>query len=404
MAAVAVPGACGGNGQGGTGASPQPSATVPAPTPSTETAPPDAGSTPPGEPAPEAAEVTLTTVARLDEPIRLLARPADGALVVVERGGRVLALDPAGGDPVVLLDIRDLTAPGGERGLLDVAYAPDGAHLYVSYTDTEGSSNLDEYAVTDDGLGVDAGSRRQVLHQEQPFPNHNGGGLAFGPDGALYLGFGDGGSGGDPLGSGQDLSTLLGKILRIDPRPAGGDPYGIPADNPFVGRAGARGEIWLYGVRNPWRFSFDPATGDLWVADVGQDRYEEIDLLPSADSGGRGANLGWNLFEGDQPFEAAGAADGLVMPLATYEHGDLGCSVTGGVVYRGAAIPALQGAYLFSDYCAGGVRALVPDGRGGADVSDLGVAIPSVVSFGVDADGEVYVLSLDGEIARLDPA
>jgi glucose/arabinose dehydrogenase len=250
-----------------------------------------------------------------------------------------------------------------------------------------------------DGQRADPGSERSLLHFEDPFPNHNGGQLAFGPDRRLYIAFGDGGSGGDPLGNGQSLGTLFGKILRIDPRPAGGRPYGVPPDNPFVGRDGARPEIWDYGLRNPWRFSFDAATGDLWIGDVGQNAYEEIDHEPAGE-GGR--NYGWNRREGLHAYNGGDRPDGAVDPVIEYSHAS-GCTVIGGFVYRGRRISGLQGAYLYGDYCAGWVRAARAPGGRIAEERDLGLQVPSLSSFGADANGELYALSLGGDVYRIAP-
>jgi glucose/arabinose dehydrogenase len=298
-----------------------------------------------------------------------------------------------------------MISAGGERGFLGFAFSPDGSHLYVDYTDRDGNSNVDEYAVGVDGA-VDVATRRQVLFQQQPYPNHNGGEVIFGPDGYLYIGFGDGGSGGDPERRGLDLSTWLGKILRIDPAQNGDQPFTVPADNPFVGRAGAKPEIWSYGLRNPWRFSFDLATNDLWIGDVGQGDIEEVDRSTVAEGAGKGTNYGWSAFEGRSRYNDDQPTDGVVQPAFQYTHAGGNCSVTGGYVYRGAAIPALQGAYLYTDYCGSGVRAIVVDADGKAgDAVQLTEDPNSIVSFGEDASGEVYVCSLGGNVVyRIDPA
>ena len=241
---------------------------------------------------------------------------------------------------------------------------------------------------------------------DQPFPNHNGGHLVFGPDGLLYIGLGDGGAAGDPLEAGQDRGQLLGSILRIDPAGVDGSAYAIPADNPFVGEEGARPEVWLKGVRNPWRFSFDRATGDLWVGDVGQDEIEEIDHLPADADGlnaGRGLNLGWNAMEGDQPYDDGVEPDDHTPPVFTYTHAEGGCSVTGGFVYRGSTIPELFGAYLYADYCAGDLRALaVTDGE---VVDDATIADPvdGPVSFAQGPGNELYLLAQSGPLLEIVP-
>ncbi|HKA83305.1 MAG TPA: PQQ-dependent sugar dehydrogenase [Acidimicrobiales bacterium] len=381
------------------------------------------GSTTPGEPstsgsgsaaAPEAPldqiEIAATQVAEVESPTALVVRPGSPVLYVAERAGRVRPVTVNGsgryrtyevGDPV--LDITDNVVTDGEHGLLDIEFSADGGTLYVHYS-LAPSGDARVAAFTMAGDEVDTGSYRELLTVEDLFPNHNGGELALGPDGYLYIALGDGGGGGDPEGNGQDTQALLGKILRIDPaNPSDGRAYGIPADNPFADGEAGRPEVWLYGVRNPWRFSFDRANGDLWIGDVGQGQWEEIDQLPAAAGGGRGANLGWNEMEATHPFEGGSNPDGGVLPVFEYSH-DEGCSVTGGVVYRGSAIPGLGGAYLFGDYCQGDVRALrVRDGEV-TEERTFDAHVDQVVSFAQDADGEVYALSLSGGIYRLDAA
>jgi glucose/arabinose dehydrogenase len=376
----------------------------------TTTSPPTssgaAGNPAPATPDLAAVQVKLTPVASLTEPIYVTTRPGDDSTIyIAQRGGQLRAVRGGQLAAPPVLDISKMISSGGERGFLGVTFSPDGSHLYASYTDTAGDSNIDEYAVGADGT-VDTATRRQVLFQKQPYPNHNGGDIVFGPDGYLYFGLGDGGSEGDPQREGQNLGTWLSKILRIDPTASGGQSYTVPADNPFVGRAGVKPEIWSYGLRNPWRFSFDSATEDLWIADVGQDTYEEIDHSSAADGAGKGANYGWSAFEGGTPYNKDQSAPNSVMPVYVYQHQGGNCSISGGFVYRGTAIPALRGAYLFSDYCVGGVRAisLQPDGQGSAAVL-LSKAPASVSSFGAGPGGELYVCSLGGNtVYRIDPA
>jgi glucose/arabinose dehydrogenase len=347
--------------------------------------------------------VTLTEVTEADTPMALVARTGTDTLYVAEREGRVRPLTGDSlGEPI--LDISDEVVTSVEQGLLDIEFSADGATLYLHYSlAPDGDTRVISYPVSGDA--VDTGGRRELLGVEQPFDNHNGGDLEIGPDGYLYVALGDGGSGGDPEGNGQDTQALLGKILRIDPAATTGDDYGIPADNPFADGAAGAPEVWVYGARNPWRIDFDDATGDLWVADVGQNAFEEIDLLPAADGAGRGANLGWNEMEGAHPFEGGSNPDGAVLPVFEYDRSEGGCSVTGGVVYRGSAIPGLVGAYLFTDYCDGRLRALRAAGGQTVDERTFDdVSGNSLVSFGTDGAGEVYVLSLDGAIYRLDPA
>ncbi len=348
----------------------------------------------PGGPPDLEVPVTLTAVAELGAAIAGAVGP-DGTLYLADRSGTVHALEPDGvGAPVV--DLSDETTVDSERGLLGLAFAADGSELFVSYTDLAGDSVIEAFAVDD--AGIDAERRRTVLTLDQPFGNHNGGDIRVGPDGMLYIGFGDGGGGGDPLDAGQDLTTWLGAMLRIDPSV---DPYQVPGDNPFVGNDDVRDEIFAFGLRNPWRFSFDAETGALWIADVGQNSREEINVLdPVADTG---ANLGWNLMEGTLPF-AGDEPEDHHRPVHEYDTTSARCAVTGGEVYRGEAIPELVGAYLYSDYCEGRVRALVVDDGHVVDEGDLGVDAGRVVSFAADARGEVYVLTLEGQVWRLDPA
>jgi glucose/arabinose dehydrogenase len=346
-----------------------------------------------------AARVRLVRVARLEQPTAMALRPGERTLYLAEQVGRVRAVRGGQLDPTPVVDLSAKVTAGGEQGLLGLAFSPDGRYLYVAYTDRDGNHQISELTMR--GQRADPASERSLLHFDDPFPNHNGGQLAFGPDRRLYIAFGDGGGGGDPLGNGQSLGTLFGKILRIDPRPSGGRPYGVPDDNPFVDRGGARPEIWDYGLRNPWRFSFDPATGDLWIGDVGQNAYEEVDHEP-AGSGGR--NYGWNRREGLHPYDGGERPDGAVDPVIEYGHDSGGCTVIGGFVYRGQRIKGLRGAYLYGDYCAGWVRAARWSGGKVAGQRDLGLDVPSLSSFGVDADGELYALSLGGGVYRIAPA
>jgi glucose/arabinose dehydrogenase len=341
--------------------------------------------------------VGLEGVATLDAPVALVQRRGFDELVVAERGGAVRVVD---GGRVSAPIVEVGTTTDGERGLLGIAFSPDGSHLYLSYTDERGDSRLDQWATGPGIEDVDPASHRNVLSVDQPFSNHNGGHIVFGPDGLLYYGLGDGGAAGDPEGRAQNPDELLGKVLRIDPRRSGDDPYAVPADNPFAG-GGGRGEVYITGVRNPWRFSFDRQNGDLWIGDVGQGAEEEIDLLPAGRAAG--ANLGWDRVEGNRPFEGEAPA-GAVPPVFTYGR-DEGYSVTGGYVYRGSAIPGLGGAYVFGDYGAGVVRALGIEGGRVVSERSLGVETgpASLVSFAEDADGELYVLSLEGPVYQLVP-
>ena len=346
--------------------------------------------------APDTVRVALTRVATVEQPLAITIRRGDPSLYIAEKTGRVVAIRDGRVTSRPVLDLSDDVSLGGEQGLLGLAFSTDGQYLYVNYTDVEGDTRIVGYAMHGDR--ANRSSRRQVLFVAQPFDNHNGGDLVFGPDGDLYVGLGDGGSGGDPHGNGQSLGTLLGKMLRIRPTPTGPEPYRVPPDNPFVGDPGARPEIWAYGLRNPWRYSFDPATGDLWIADVGQSAWEEIDRLPAGSPGG--ANFGWNLLEGTHRY-AGSAPPGAVPPVYEYSHATGGCVVIGGDVYRGSAIPALVGDYVFADFCEGTLQALRLQPDGSVTHQPLGVSLPNVSSFGTGPDGELYVTSLDGGVYRL---
>lgn len=351
--------------------------------------------------------LTLATVATgLDFPLDLTAPPNDPRLFVVEKTGRIRVIEDGAVLPAPFLDLHDRVSGGPEQGLLgltfDPAYSTNGRFV-VNYTDLNGDTRISAFRVSADPDVADVSTETVLLAVPQPFPNHNGGGLAFGPDGYLYAGLGDGGGGGDPNGNGQSLATLLGKLMRIDLN--GGTPYAVPPDNPFAAAAGpaTRGEIWSYGLRNPWRFSFDRLTHDLYIGDVGQDAHEEIDVAP----GGRGGlNFGWNRMEGAHcyPPTAGDACNraGLTLPVVDYDHGQ-GCSVTGGYVYRGAAIPDLQGVYLYGDYCQGFVRSFRFAGGQATDQRDWQALRPggNVTSFGEDAAGEVYVLTAQGGVYRI---
>jgi len=364
-----------------------------------------AGATPTAIAAPlfgdlDAVEIAAEVLVVLDQPIDAATAP-NGEWWVTERGGRVLVVDPASGavgDTVI--DISSETAARGERGLLGIAV--DDAAVYLNFTDRSGDTRVDAWLLDESGR---PGERHGLLSVDQPYANHNGGGLAIGPDGLLYVGMGDGGRGGDPHGHGQNPDTLLGAILRVRPAPGAADPYEIPADNPYAGGGGAP-EAFLIGVRNPWRFSFDPVNGNLWVADVGQDAVEEITLLAGASGWGIGANLGWSLREGTLRYRGDRPA-GNVDPVFEYYHGGDpdGCSVSGGHVYRGAAVPELVGSYVFGDYCTSRIWAL-SIAEGTPRFRDLGVPVPGgeLAGFAVDPEGELLALSLNGQVSRIIPA
>jgi glucose/arabinose dehydrogenase len=368
---------------------------------------PDAAAT---EVAPSPLEVRLVEAfdgRGFDRPVELGVYPAPAglgpALFVAEQDGRIFLLRGDGeGDDELLLDLDErVTRQGNEEGLLSVAVDPlfaENGHLWVYYSarGTPRFTRLSRFSVdlNADPFRADPASELVIIEVEQPAANHNGGAIRFGPDGMLYLGYGDGGFAGDPQAHGQNVATLLGSMIRIDVRDASAAaPYAIPADNPFVGVAGAREEIWAFGLRNPWRSAFDPDTGTLWVGDVGQGVLEEIDVIE------RGGNYGWRLLEGSRCFEPpTGCEDAdTVLPVAEYDH-RLGCSITGGVVYRGSAVPALAGSYLFADFCSGRVWALPTSGGAATQIAR---SPRDVVSFGTDAAGEVYLLTFDGPVLRI---
>jgi glucose/arabinose dehydrogenase len=331
------------------------------------------------------------------------AGDGSGRLFVNEQAGKVRVVSAGGAlSAKPFVDLTSRTKSGGERGLLGLAFHPGFAtnrRLFVDYTQAQdGATVVSELRASADGSRADPSSERIILIVPQPFANHNGGQLAFGPDGYLYIGLGDGGSGGDPYGNGQNRNVLLGKILRIDVdgRHAAGQAYAIPPDNPYAAGGFAPGEgrpeVWAYGLRNPWRFSFDRATGDLYIGDVGQNASEEIDRQPLDPPGG--ANYGWNLMEGNHCFQSGCKPTGLTTPIAEYSH-QLGCSVTGGYVYRGTAQAVLRGMYVFGDYCSG--RLFTVHSEDGAfttrTVADTAL---SISSFGEDEAGELYLVDLSG--------
>ncbi|HEY6607769.1 MAG TPA: PQQ-dependent sugar dehydrogenase [Candidatus Limnocylindria bacterium] len=350
--------------------------------------------------------MTLTLVGSgFASPIGIAPSPG-GWLLVNERVGRVVALDPANGEVAVVADLTDRVRGNDEQGLLGLVLHPawpDDPRAFAHYSDLAGDTVVAELTGTQPSDGpptLDPASERVLLRVDQPYPNHNGGQLAFGPDGFLYLGLGDGGAAADPHGHGQDPETLLGSVLRIDVDGDADEGYAIPDDNPFADGEGGAPEVFLYGLRNPWRFSFDRATGLLWIADVGQDAFEEVDRVdPVADAG---ANLGWNRLEASHCFIAGCSPDGTLLPVAEYGR-DAGCSVTGGYVYRGEAIDGLAGWYLFGDYCTGLVFGLASD-TSGTDTLRLVLETGlNISTFGEAADGELYLADLgSGGIYRID--
>jgi glucose/arabinose dehydrogenase len=326
------------------------------------------------------------------------AGDGSGRLFVAEQRGTIQVLDA--GRWTTYLDISANVLDGGERGLLGLAFHPDyesNGRLFVHYTDKDGDMAVSEFSRRNATV-ADAASERRLMHVEDPFANHNGGMLAFGPDGYLYIALGDGGGANDPANRAQDLDVPFGKILRIDvdaPPPA---PYGIPADNPFAGRAHGA-EAWSYGLRNPWRFSFDRATGDLWIGDVGQADYEEIDVHRAGSESG--VNYGWARYEGRHLKDADRDAPGAVMPVAEYDQDGGHCAVTGGYVYRGPSIPALAGTYLFGDYCSGTLWTLKADGSDGYALTRVLDSPYNISSFGEDEAGELYVVDHGGRVLKV---
>ncbi|MGI9019964.1 MAG: PQQ-dependent sugar dehydrogenase [Solirubrobacterales bacterium] len=330
--------------------------------------------------------VELEEIGSFDSPVYVTQPPeGDDSLYVVEQTGKVQRVPERGG-PEVFLDLSGEVSCCGEQGLLSIAFAPDYAKsglLYASFTNADGDSRIVEYR-SESGEPVDASEGREVLAVDQPYPNHNGGLVMFGPDGSLYAGYGDGGGGGDPERNAQDPGTLLGKLVQVD-----------------VGRS-ADHQIVAIGLRNPWRFSFDRETDDLWIGDVGQDEFEEIDGVSGEDA--RGANFGWSAYEADVRFNEDQDAPGHTPPVFTYSHGE-GCSVTGGYVVRDPELESLYGRYLYGDYCQGELRSFTAEpGRKAGDDTMLGVPVPGLSSFGEDVAGHVYAVSVEGPVYRLAPA
>ncbi len=358
-------------------------------------------------PAKDAASgVKVVSVGKFNMPLYVTAPPKDlRRAFVVQQGGRIRVVRDGKALSVPFLDISSRVTAGGEQGLLGLAFAPGYAKsglFYVYFTRRDGKQEVAEFKrATSDRAS--ASSYRSVLVMDDPEGNHNGGQLNFGPDGLLYIGTGDGGGAGDqhgPIGNAQNLGSLLGKILRIDPRRAASKAYSVPSSNPFVGRAGAKPEVYSYGLRNPWRFSFDRVGGDLIIGDVGQNKVEEIDFTSIAEA--RGANFGWRVREGDQPF-AGGALSGAIEPVIVRTHDEGWCSVTGGYVVRDPALPSLRGKYLYGDFCEGiiyGARLSNSGASGNARVAGL-PQIAALSSFGEDARGRIYVVSLGGTVSRI---
>jgi glucose/arabinose dehydrogenase len=354
--------------------------------------------------------VKLVGVGRFDSPVHVTAPPRDTRRIfVVEQGGTIRVVRAGKRVSRPFLDLRSKVTAGGEQGLLSMAFAPDYAktrRFYVNYTDRSGTQSVVEYRRSRSSSDRALTSGRLVLRYDGEEANHNGGLVAFGPDRLLYIGTGDGGGADDQhgqRGNAQDLGSLLGKLLRIDPRRSGDRPYSIPSSNPFVDRSGARGEIYSYGLRNPWRFSFDRSTGDLSIGDVGQGAIEEIDF--ASKGAASGVNYGWRPFEGSRRtpgISGSEDAPGHVRPVIELTHDDGNCSVTGGHVVRDKGVPGLEGRYVYGDFCKGQLRsATLSSGSASGDAAIPGVAnVDQLSSFGEDARGRVYVISLAGSVYR----
>ncbi|HEV8600727.1 MAG TPA: PQQ-dependent sugar dehydrogenase, partial [Gemmatimonadales bacterium] len=357
-------------------------------------------------PGPNPAGVGLQEVASgLAFPLFLTSPPGDNArLFVVEKTGRIRIVRNGSLLSTPFLDLSSQVSNGSEQGLLGLAFHPGysaNGRFVVNYTNPSGDTRISVFRVSANPDIADPASEQVILSVDQPYSNHNGGMVTFGPDGKLYIGLGDGGSGGDPQGNGQNRNALLGKILRLEVSATG--QVSVPGDNPFVGQPGVRPEIWSYGVRNPWRFSFDRQTNDLYIGDVGQSAREEVDVSTSATQFGRGLNYGWNRMEGLACYSPSSGCNqsGLTLPVLDYGHSD-GCSVTGGYVYRGDDVPALKGLYFYADYCEGWIRSFRWNGTAASDQREWSTLKPGgqISSFGEDARGELYVMTSSGKVFR----
>lgn len=383
--------------------------------PSTATVAPPAAMAPGTPPIGLSLKLTqINTGFTLAAPLFLIALPGDDRVFVVEQGGKIRIVDRVTNALIgTFLDITPLVSTGGEQGLLGLAFDPQYAanhRFYISYTDVNGDSVIARYLVNPGTPNVAVPTAdRIILTLTQPFANHNGGMIGFGPDGFLYIGFGDGGDAGDPGNRAQNLGEQLGKLLRIDvsqATPAPQPAYAVPPDNPCVGQSGAKPEIWSIGLRNPWRWSFDRGTGDLYIADVGQGAREEVNFASAAGGRGRGANYGWRITEGSLCFSPGSGCNknGLTLPNVEYDHSQ-GCAIIGGYAYRGAAIPGLPGTYFYADLCSGFVRSFtIANGlvTAHAEWPSLSLAGKSITSFGEDTAGELYVLTAEGGLYRIE--
>lgn len=339
---------------------------------------------------------------RFQNPVYVTSPPGDSRLFVVEQAGRIRVVKNGVASPTSFLDITSRVKSGGEQGLFSVAFHPNyrtNGFFYVDFTDKHGETHVERFKVSANADIADSASSLLILKIDQPYGNHNGGLVMFGPDGMLYIGMGDGGSGGDPKENGQNRNALLGKILRINVSRT--DPYSIPAGNPFPNGAEGKPEVWATGIRNPWRFAFDRTAGLMYIADVGQGEIEEVDVVQSSRAG---VNYGWNIMEGDACYHPSSGCNkaGLELPVLTYKHIANACSITGGFVYRGRRVPSIVGHYFYADYCAGWIHSFKYENGVATDkrewtIPDLG----HIVSFGEDASGELYVVSESGKIWRV---
>ncbi|MEO8577076.1 MAG: PQQ-dependent sugar dehydrogenase [Gemmatimonadales bacterium] len=353
-------------------------------------------------PASQAHSVTLQQVGgRFRNPVHLISPAGDPRLFVVEQAGRIIVVKNGTALEQPFLDISSRVKSGGEQGLLSMAFHPDyrsNGQFFVDFTDKKGDTHVERFTVSSNPDVADESSAKIVLTVDQPYSNHNGGHIVFGPDGNLYVGMGDGGSGGDPHNNGQNPRALLGKLLRINVSRA--EPYTIPMGNPYADGSQGRQEVWAIGLRNPWRFAFDRPTGLLYIADVGQNQYEEVHVEPASKAG---LNYGWKLMEGDQCYGRGDCSpQGLQIPQLVYSHSS-GCSITGGSVYRGRRIPSIVGHYFYSDYCSGWLRSFRYDNGNAVDRREwkMDNDVGHVVSFGEDANGELYIVGENGLIWRI---
>jgi glucose/arabinose dehydrogenase len=334
-------------------------------------------------------------------PVYVTSPAGDERLFVVEQAGRIRVVKNGRTLPAPFLDVSDRVRSGGEQGLLSMAFHPEyrsNGWFFVNFTDRAGDTRVERFKVSANPDVADAASSLLVIEVDQPYSNHNGGLVMFGPDGMLYIGTGDGGSGGDPHRNGQNRNALLGKLLRINVSRT--EPYSIPQGNPYANGSGGKPEVWAIGLRNPWRFAFDRSTGLLYIADVGQNEVEEIDVEPASRAG---LNYGWNVMEGDQCYGSGSCnRGGLILPKVSYKHIGSACSVTGGFVYRGTQVPSIVGHYFYSDYCAGWIRSFRMQNGSATDQREWKTEnLGHVVSFGEDSKGELYVLSEGGKVFRI---